>query len=51
MWLLNFLIAGTMTPQAINGVFALVCLAAAFGGNARVIALVSAGLYVLLVLV
>jgi hypothetical protein len=36
------------SAQGINGLFALLCLAAALGGNARLIMLLSAALYLAL---
>ncbi len=39
------------SAQGTNGLFALLCLAAALGGNARLIMLLSAALYLALTLI
>ena len=48
MWQFQSLLAVVLTPQAINLAFALLCLAVALGLCARLVALVSALLYVAL---
>jgi len=50
MWLIQFAVAWAMRPETINAVFALLCLAAAMGANARWVAVISAVLYALLVM-
>jgi hypothetical protein len=58
MWLIQFLTEWMFTaqpwiatPEGINAVFVLLCLAAAMGAEVRAVALVSALLYLMLVLV
>ena len=50
-WQLQLLLAWAQTPQAINLVFALVCLWSAFGLSPRRAALASAALYLALALI
>ena len=49
-WLLQFLIAWFSDPQTLNLTFALLCVAAARGADARAVLWLSAGLYLLFAL-
>jgi len=51
MWLSQPILAVLLTPQAINLAFVLICLAGALGANGRLVLLVSALLYLALVLI
>ncbi|MGB5871655.1 MAG: hypothetical protein WBH04_15775 [Albidovulum sp.] len=46
MWQIQLWLAALLSPQAINLVFAMLCLAAAFGAPGRVVMVISAALYV-----
>ncbi|NOX42003.1 MAG: hypothetical protein GXP05_16365 [Alphaproteobacteria bacterium] len=51
MWLFEMAVLPLLNAKTVNLIFALVCLAAALGADARKVALVSALLYLALVYV